>query len=152
MTVPETTVNKANCSKPAKDQIRRTREFAVVETIPESTCVQGTTKEQFGLGVFPTYFCHHSRPNCLINYIGHVPVRIAREIWSRISILQNLIETFHVFRAIASWLSLTGARVREVVGILVQSRYAGQRKFRTNLQCLFECNSPRLGEASFGWR
>ena len=90
MTVPKAAVHETDSSKPRKDEVRRSRELPIMKTIPEAARMQRSAKDQFGSGVLPTNSRHHSRPNRLINNVGHELACVAWEECNSTPISQDI--------------------------------------------------------------
>lgn len=71
MTMPETTVDKADGPEPWEDDVRPTREPTIMEPVPEATGMKGTAESDFRFGVAAPYSRHHARPGLTVHYVGH---------------------------------------------------------------------------------
>lgn len=60
VTVPEAAVNEAHRSESTKHHIGGAREVAVVQTIPQSACVESPAKNEFGYSVPVSNPRHHA--------------------------------------------------------------------------------------------
>lgn len=58
--VPEAAVNEAHGSESTKDEIGGTRKPAVVQTVPQTTCVESPAESNFGYSVPASNPCHHA--------------------------------------------------------------------------------------------
>ena len=83
MTVPEAAMHETDSFKPTEDQVRLPRELPVVKTVPEAARMQRAAKHQLAFRVLSADSRHHSRPNRLIDYIGHGLFCIAWKEWNR---------------------------------------------------------------------
>ena len=92
MTVPEAAMHETDSSEPSKDQVWRSRELPIMQTVPEPARMQRATKDQFRFRVLAPDSRHHSRPDLSINYVGHELACIARKERDRACISQNGVE------------------------------------------------------------
>ena len=88
MTVPEAAMHETDSSEPPEDQVWRSRELPIMQTVPEPARMQCATKDQFRFRVLAPDSRHHSRPDLSINYVGHELACIARKERDRACISQ----------------------------------------------------------------
>ncbi len=72
VTMPEAAVNKAHRSESTKHHIGGAREIAVVQTIPQTACVESPAKNEFGYSVPASNPRHHAGTGRLVHYVRHL--------------------------------------------------------------------------------
>ena len=109
MTVPEAAMHEADGSEPAKDKVRRSGELPIVKAVPEAARMERAAKDQLWFRVPAADSRHHSRPDRLINYIGHELACIAKEEQDRACISQNVVDAIKEDRVIVRRTALAGS-------------------------------------------
>ncbi len=64
-------MHKASSTEPTEDEIRGSRELAIVKPKPQSTRVQGAAQNKLGFRVFSANLRHDARADRRINDVNH---------------------------------------------------------------------------------
>lgn len=71
VTMPETAMDKDNCSPSGQYNIRPSRKMASMKAEAQALRMERPSKRGFRLGVRSTYPSHHPGPRCGINNVSH---------------------------------------------------------------------------------
>lgn len=71
MTVPEAAMHEADGSETTERKIWRSREFPIMESVSESSRMQGSSENQFGFRILAADVRHHPRARRLIYDVDH---------------------------------------------------------------------------------